>query len=302
MSAEDYLNSEIVLWLGRKTGENPELAAIVLDELNALYPKHPGQVELVITASNKRLKMTDILYRQPVKSAKDVPMKIALHKAGPGGARPRALQTPGDGCEILIEFLIGSDIKKGSRLPDRAWRKGSWLARVFVGVVASADLTGPQALPLTESVREHYGVPANTLHYCHIINRGPNLLMANRFDEILEFYVDQTVYESVLDSPSEGWSQRLQLGWILDVIKTYLMVALQEESFEEFDPNLEEWSGSVMRAILEKVAGSSDADDVADALVTLRESPWKFLAQLEDSALLASLEQSLIGPVEGEFE
>ena len=145
-------------------------------------------------------------------------------------------------------------------------------------------------------------VPEKTLHFCRILGRGPQLLTATRFDEILEFYVDQTVYESVLDSPSADWSHRLQLGWILDVIKTYLLVALQEESFQDFDPMTDEWSGSIMRAILEKVAGSPRADHVADALETLRDEPWMFLAQLEDCADLAALEQSLTGSIEGATE
>jgi hypothetical protein len=302
LSEDDYLNSDIDLWLGRATGENPRFVETVLDEIEMLYPNHKGAVELVITANNKRLKMTDVVYRQPVKSKKDLPMKIGLRSAGPGGTRPRALQTPGDGCEIVVEFLLGSDIDRTQLLTGRAWRKGSWLARVSVGVTASAELTGPQVLPLTEVVRKIFEVPENTLHFCRILGRGPQLLTATRFDEILEFYVDQAVYESVLDAPSADWSQRLQLGWILDVIKTYLLVALQEESFQDFDPSADEWSGSIMRAILEKVAGSPRADHVADALETLRDQPWLFLAQLEDCADLAALEQALTGSIEGATE
>ena len=302
LSEDDYLNSEIILWLGRGTGENPRLADTILKEVKSLYPNHDGVVELVITASNKRLKMTDVLLRQPVKSKKDLPMRLALHELGSGGTRPRALQTPGDGCEIVVEFLLGGDIDRSTLLSDRAWRKGSWLARVALGVSVSAELTGPQALPLTTAVRESLEVPENALHFCRILGRGPQLLTASRFDEILEFYVDQAVYEAVLDAPTADWSQRLQLGWILDVIKTYLLVATQEESFADFDPSLDEWSGSIMRAILEKVAGSPKINHVADALETLREKPWMFLAQLEDSAELATLEQSLTGAMEGGSE
>ena len=137
LSEEDYLNSEVVLWLGRKAEENQRFTDAVLAEIHSLYPRHPGAVELVITANNKRLKMTDVLHRQPVKSKKDLPMKIVLHEAGSKRPRPRALQTPGDGCEIVVEFLLGSDIDRTELLRDRAWRKGSWLARVAVGVTAS---------------------------------------------------------------------------------------------------------------------------------------------------------------------
>jgi hypothetical protein len=294
LTRDEYLDGDVVLWMGRNNEDHARLVETVDAELRQLYPGLPGVVHLVVSISNKRLKMTDLLLNIPIRSGSDVPMRIELHRSGKGNSRPRPLQTPGDGCEVLVELLVGSDLDRDKLLEERAWRKGSWLARVPIGIVCSSDFSGPRPLPLTAAVREQFEIGQSTVHYCRVISTNESLVNAGSLDDVLEYYVDDVVLAAVTGQPNEPWSQKLQLEWILDAIKTFVLIAMSEPSFDEFDPMSSPGDESVLRAILEKVADGTDAVNVRAAFESLREDPSSFFADLEDSAGLLDLERELL--------
>jgi hypothetical protein len=294
MSTDDYLSSRFVLWFYRNITDHETFAKAVVEEIAGIYPGLEDVIHLVVAVHNKRLKMTDLVLHQPIRSASDIPMFVNLHEIGADNRRPRPLQTPGDGCEISVEFLLGRDLSNRERQPFRAWRKGSWLARVAIGIATSGALSGPQPLPLTDSVRTAKSVPPEALHYIDFVLTGPSLLSAETFDEVLQFYVDEEVLQSVMENPLGGWSQRIQIGWILDVAKTFVLVALRTEGFDDFDPDAAPWSGSVLRAILDKAMESPGVETAQDALELLRDEPGRFFALLEDRAGLLDLERELV--------
>jgi hypothetical protein len=294
LTRDEYLESDVVLWMGRSNEAHASLVETVDAEMQHLYPGLSGVINLVVSISNKRLKMTDLLLNIPLQSGSDIPMRIELHRAGEENSRPRPLQTPGDGCEVLVELLVGSDLDRQILQPERAWRKGSWLARVPIGIACSSDFSGPRPLPLTPAVRDQYSVAKNAVHYCRILSTNESLINASSLDDVLEYYVDHVVLAAVTSQPTELWSQRLQLEWILDAVKTFVLTAMTEPSFDEFDPTSSPGDESVLRAILEKVADATDGQSVSDAFDYLREDPSSFFADLEDRAGLLELQRELL--------
>jgi len=301
LTRDEYLEADIVLWMGRSNEDHRSLVETVEMELKQLYPSHPGVVHLVVSISNKRLKMTDLVLDIPIRSGSDVPMRTELHRAGIDGGRPRPLRTPGDGCEVLIEFLLGSDLDRAKLQAERAWRKGSWLARVPIGVVCSSDFSGPRPLPLSAAVRHQFSISEQTVHFCRIIASDESLLNATNLDDVLEYYVDDVILEAVTNDPVAPWSQRLQLQWILDALKTFLLTVKADASFDHFDPRNSPGDDSVLRAILEKVAGGNDQASVAVAFEMLRDEPSMFFAELEDRAGLLDIER-LVLAIDAEVE
>lgn len=293
VAIDDYLSSPFTLWFFRSTADHETFAKTALEEISALYPEQQGVVHLVVTAHTKRLKMTDLLFDRPIVSADDIPLAIELHQVGPDSSRPRPLQTPGDGCEITVEFLLGRDIPEGQRQPFRGWRKGSWLARVSIGIATTSEWSGPQPRRLTDEIRSQFHLPEGALHYTNFLLEDSSLLRVETFDDALEFYVDEDVLDQVEKDPLAERSQRMQLGWILDVAKAFVLRAMQAEEFDDFDTEVAPWSGTVLRAILDKVVGAGSVATRSDALKTLREDPYRFFALLEDRAGLLTLERRL---------
>jgi hypothetical protein len=126
------------------------------------------------------------------------------------------------------------------------------------------------------------------------LSTNESLINASSLDDVLEYYVDHVVLAAVTSQPTELWSQRLQLEWILDAVKTFVLTAMTEPSFDEFDPTSSPGDESVLRAILEKVADATDGQSVSDAFDYLREDPSSFFADLEDRAGLLELQRELL--------
>jgi len=297
---DPYLSRPFTLWFGRNETDNEKLKRSVFADVQTQFADCPGVVHLVVSVRNARLKMTDLVLDQPLVGRESIPFAVSLHEVGPDKVQPRPLQTPGDGCRVVVELLLGRDLEPAERTPLRAWRKGSWLARVEFGITTSGAFSGPRPRPLTEVVRQQLGISDQTVHFADVFATGEQLLTAGAFDDILDFYVDEDVLGQVRDHPQAGWSMRLQRGWILQVIQAYLLAVSQSESFQEFDPETEPWDGSILRAVLDKVSGTEAIPTPTDALELLRYQPGRFLAELEDRAELRALERLILpGQAEG---
>jgi hypothetical protein len=297
LSFDQYVSEKIVLWFFRHKEESHLFWKTVINEVDGLYPDTPGVVHLVVSISNKRLRMTDVIYDQPVLAGDKPLLSLQLDSLSVGKGRPRQLQTPKDGCEVLVEFLLGRNLTPKERRPGMAWRKGSWLARSRIRVAGSSDLTGPTPLALSSATREQLSIPPNAVHFCRLLKTGSALLAAETFDDALEFYVDEGLLDSILVDPGAVLAQRHQIDWILEVAKVLIMATTSTPDFADFDPGIEPWSGSILRAILDKVVdpkGEGPISNIQDALNLLEGEPNLFLSHLQDRARLLDLERALL--------
>jgi len=114
------------------------------------------------------------------------------------------------------------------------------------------------------------------------------------FEEVVEFYVDESVLRSVVEDPNTASSVTLQYRWILMCAEAVLAMAMAEDEFEGFDPNGVH-SESLIRAILDRVVDGRSVRNVAGALEVLKQDRGLFMAMLEDRAGLAVRERSLLG-------
>lgn len=296
VSDDLYRHEEFRLFLFRHVADNANLVAEMAREVRAMYRFDPSIVHLVVQIHNKRLRMTDVVFDEPVVGGDELPHSIVLAEKDRTGKlpRPRPLQTPGDGCEVVVELLLSRDVPEDQRRPGVAWRKGSWLARVAIRIATGHSGGGPSPLPLTAEIREQFDVPPNAQHYVRRIASGESILRKAAFNEVVEFYVDEHVLRAVVEDPHTPASKLIQLRWILTCIDGVLAMAMAEREFEEFDPEGDNVN-SVIRAILDRVVDGGGVRDVRGALELLKQDRGLFMAMLEDSAELAVRERALLG-------
>jgi len=292
-----YLHEEFKIHFIARASDRAEFAEAIIEEIKGLYPADPSVVNLVISVHNKRLKMTDVILNQSVTSDEGIPpfFDIAVKDRTGEKDRVRAFRTPKDGCEILVELMLGSELPENQRRPGIAWRKGSWLARVSIKVATAPPGGGPETMSLTQSIRDEYGIPRNAAHYVRLVTVGNGVLSKTSFDEILQFYVDEKIHNAVLGDPNSEQSQAIQLRWILIAIDAVIRAALAAPDFASFDPRAEEYSESVLRAILEKTVDKKTVRSLDEALEILKEDSGRFMSILEDRAEMASHERVILG-------
>lgn len=296
VSPDVYLHEEFRLFLFRHVTDNAKFVEAAAREIRAMYRFDPSIVHLVVQVHNKRLRMTDVVFDEPVVGGGELPHVIVLAEKDRTGTvdRPRPLRTPGDGCEIVVEMLLARDVPEDERRPGVAWRKGSWLARVAIRIVSGVGGTGPSPLPLTAEIRDQFEIPPNAQHYMRRIASGEAILRKAAFDDLVEFYVDESVFRAVVEDPNTSDSKLLQVRWILMCIDGILAMAMAEREFDEFDPEGEH-SDSLIRSILDRVVDGSGVRDVGAALDLLKQDRGLFMAMLEDRANLATRERALLG-------
>lgn len=295
VSRDVYLYEQFELFLFRHPADNAEFVDAAAREIRSMYRFDPSIVHLVVQVHNKRLRMTDVVFDQPIVGG-EIPLSIALAEKDRTGtaSRPRGLCTPGDGCEVVVELLLAEDVPEERRSPGIAWRKGSWLARVAIRVTTGPVGGGPAPLPLDAEAREQFQVPANAQHYIRRLATGESILRKSSFDEVVEFYVDEPVLRSVVEDPNTSTSALLQYRWILMCAEAVLAMAMAEDEFDAFDPTGDN-SESLVRSILDRVVDGRSVRDVSAALELLKQDRGLFMAMLEDRAELVTRERMQLG-------
>jgi hypothetical protein len=292
LTRDEYLDENIDLWLHRNPGDHRSLVDQMVAEAESMYPDDADAVRFVVTLSNSRLKIADKVIDEPLVPGGAISMKWALAERGVDKRhrRPRALQTPGDGCETVVSLLLGRDIPLPRRKPGFAWRKGSWLARVIVRIKCADGMSGPRPLALTPELRVSMGLPPGCLQHVRFRRPSPeDLLTVSSLDEALDFFVDERLLAAVLDDPRSTMSSWLQTTWILDVIRSYLGNTRRAAGFADVDITSDEVSGSLLRAILDKYTHGGDPDELQDALAEIHDDLDRFMSVLQDRAELLTL-------------
>jgi len=116
VSSDTYLHEEFQLFLFRHPPANEDLLNVAAREIRSLYGADSSIVHLVVQVHNKRLRMTDVVFDEPIVGG-EIPLAITIATKDRTGTapRPRALQTPGDGCEVVVELLLAADLPDGRR-------------------------------------------------------------------------------------------------------------------------------------------------------------------------------------------
>lgn len=95
--------------------------------------------------------------------------------------------------------------------PADAWRPniaGTWLSFKEFKVTPQFALSRFSPTPLDDTIRQHYGLPSETLSYVRV---GEGILDVESLDEDLDVFVDVTILRLLQESPNSALSKYIQL-------------------------------------------------------------------------------------------
>ncbi len=205
---------------------------------------------------------------------------------------------PGDGSEILVQFVLSSELPERFRIQGRPWRKGSWLARVKINVAASKG-SGLAPRPLTPEVREAFNLGQQCTSYIDFRGDPSGLCMERDLSEVLSVYIDMDLLERAgrvkpsgeLENPA-GDSIFARL--VMDTYRTLVFALWRDDELETFDVDDEQHRYTFTYSMLQRVATYANVS-IEEALNILKESPSRFCSMIEGSLNLLSSDNRLLG-------
>lgn len=152
-------------------------------------------LSLLITARNRYLKITHVVFDHPLSDLDSLPSSVALDTP----PRPAALTTGVHGAVVEVYLLLNRTIGPE---PLKPWRKGTWLARASFRLETRSPANLFRPIPLTAEDRRRFGLPRHTMRYMKMGDHDP-LVPYEEQPERPEFFVDSTLL-SLLDAHSSS--------------------------------------------------------------------------------------------------
>ena len=187
--------------------ELPESAAALSAAVRAA-DLEPDDVDLVVLAYARPMRRSRVLLRVPAGAPVDGPVAIAR-----------------DVDELLFGSQRGFDLcaalvlaKAQPRRPLRAWQAGTWLARADFGVRPEARRSALNPALLTKEIREQFRIPAETLWWIRLNATGEDLLQSGSLEEAVSIYLDDQVYNMMIEEDEDPVGMFLQSLLGVDVL------------------------------------------------------------------------------------
>ncbi len=165
-------------------------------------------LQLVVTASTPRLKMTDVVLQHPLSKLATLRRRHPLTEP----ERPRAFRAPNGGCRVDVYICLSASLKRQALKP---WRYGTWLGHARFSL--STDLGGFGFVPraLTDELRLELHLPPQTVRYLHV---DEDALYEPATDETIEMWVDEAVLTAITRNPKTPGARLFQRQLFIDAI------------------------------------------------------------------------------------
>jgi hypothetical protein len=300
LSTEEYTNNTFGLYFGLHDDDWLAVTRAATEDLERIYGRTANApVNLLVTVSNARLRQLEVLLDIPFSEwlANEESWRWNLVAAGNGLDRPRPLRMPTDGCIISVQFILRENLPEDKRTRDRPWRKGSWLARVFVRVAASKG-SGLDPRPLTQVVRESHVLGDHCSFYVDFHGESSGFCFTKDLSDALTVYIDEDLLEKAKSKNARGVyvhpaAKGLVNRWVIDTYRTIVHNLVRDELLNEFDIDQEDHRYSITYQLLSRVSDYLHVS-IAEALNILRDQPDRFVALLEGSLNLKSSDNDLL--------
>ena len=237
--------------------------------------KDASAFSVVLHATSPFLRFTDELLRCTMDEIER--WRGGLSLAG-SGKRPRSLQLPHHGTRFDLMVVLNRTLNKSPGMP---WRLGTWLAHLQFTFANPAEGIGFTPMPLTDELREEFGVSRGSLFYPRVKPSQPDWQRANYFDDFGEIYVDSDVLDHLAASPREHQSALIQTQIFLHALNFLVMEFQRDERRDTI--SIAEINDGLMGRLLRVVSGESQ-DELEAWLEVLRREPTKFMAALESAS------------------
>ena len=100
----------------------------------------------------------------------------------------------------------------------RAWQPGTWLSRADFGIRPEARRSALNPALLTKEIREQFKIPAETLWWIRLNATGEDLLLAGSLEEAVSIYLDEQVYNMMIEEDDDPVGMFLQSLLGVDVL------------------------------------------------------------------------------------
>ncbi len=250
--------------------------------------KDVSAFSVVLQATSPFLKFTDELLRCTMDEVETWRGGINLT---PVGGRPRSLQLPHNGTRFDLMVVLNRALKKSPGIP---WRLGTWLAHLQFTFANPSDGIGFTPIPLTDELRQEFGVSSGSLFYPRVKPNQPDWQRANYFDDFGEFYVDSEVLDLLAAAPREQQSAIAQTQIFLHALNFLVMEFQRDERRDSI--SLGEVNDGLMGRLLRVVSGESQ-NELEAWFNVLKREPSKFVAALESAADIRNVMRRGLGTV-----
>ena len=225
-----------------------DASALFMDDLSLELPEHaealtdavraadlePEDVHLIVLAYARPMRRSRVLFRASADTAVDGPIVISR-----------------DVDELLFGSRRGFDLRAAlvlvneqPRRPLRAWQAGTWLSRADFGVRPEARRSALNPALLTKELREQFKIPPETLWWIRLNATGEDLLQSGSLEEAVSIYLDDQVYNMMIEEDDDPVGMFLQSLLGVDVlmdVATELVAAARdvmggEVSFSDLEP------------------------------------------------------------------
>jgi len=299
LDRDQYMNAAIGLYFGTHDDDWRQICREFQEDLKQVFGflRNPP-VNLLIVAYNSRLRQRAVLYNQPYTSwLYSDSWRFSLVESG-NGNRPRPLNMPGDGCRLSIQFILSEDLPETERLADRPWRKGAWLSHHEIRIAAARG-SGLAPTPLTDELRDKFGLGSKTTLYVALTSGSSGLSRVSDLSEVLTVYIDAQLLNAASEETKVGKSMRprgehLLTRWVLDVYRALIFAYSTDETLAEFDLSDTECRHSFLFSLLQKVAEAGLVPE-EEALLMIRDHPQRLVALVEHLLAIRDSDASLLG-------
>jgi len=253
LTTQDYLTLPVSLILA-KDGDGRDALASSLEAALHDGDLPADRVELIVTLHTPRLKQTDIAWRCKVADLSEATPRITL---AAGENRPRALRAPTGGCNARLHLVLNGSLERQALRP---WRKGTWLARAQYKIRTNLNEIGFTPLPLTDAVREQYGLPAETLRFASI----DEPLSPAGGPESIVLYIDEDVLAELANNPRSGAAKALQIELFLTAMSAALTRSSLQLNSDQSHLTFDDIEGSVLGQVIDLLVGGAKGSQRSD--------------------------------------
>lgn len=295
-----FVTNTFGLYFGTHVDHWQEMTRAVISDIERIFGKvADAPVNLLVTATNKRLRQMQILLNEPVSEwlGNDLEWRRTIVEAGNNSIRPRPFRMPQDGCEINVQFVLRDNLPQKLRVLGRPDRKGSWLARWVIKVSATKG-SGLAPRPLTPEIRQINRLGDGCTSFIDFRGDYSGLCKLNNLADVLTVYIDQELLTRASEQNRNGEpicaaSNSVITRIVMDTYRSLIHALSHDDQLTDFDPENTEDRYTFTFLLIEKVANYAAISE-AESLNILRELPNKFMSLLEGANNLVMSDRALL--------
>ncbi len=127
--------------------------------------------------------------------------------------------------ELLFQSQRGFDLRAAlllaeeqPRRPLRVWQPGTWISRADFGLRPEARKSALNPALLTKDIRKQFKVPDETLWWIRLNATGEELLHVSSLEEAVSIYLDEQIYNMIIEDDDDPVGMFLQSLLGVDVL------------------------------------------------------------------------------------